>query len=102
MVTLAFEKYFGSSGGVFVAVATVMFALSTILGWSYYGERCVGYLCGNRQSVAKAYRILFAASVFLGTVMKVNTVWELADVFNGMMMVPNLIAVISLSGIVVK
>lgn len=102
MVTLAFEKYFGSSGGVFVAVATVMFALSTILGWSYYGERCVGYLCGNRQSVAKAYRILFAASVFLGAVMKVNTVWELADMFNGMMMVPNLIAVISLSGIVVK
>ena len=102
MVTLAFEKYFGHFGGVFVAIATVMFAISTILGWSYYGESCIGYLCGNRQSIAKAYRALFAAAVFLGAVMHGDTVWELADVFNGMMMVPNLIAVISLSGIVVK
>ncbi len=101
MVTFAFEKYFGDFGGVFVTVATVMFALSTILGWSYYGESCVAYLCGNRPSVTKAYRILFAAAVFLGAVMRVDTVWELADMFNGMMMVPNLIAVISLSGIVI-
>ncbi len=102
MVTLAFEKYFGDFGGVFVAGATVMFALSTILGWSYYGERCVGYLCGNRQGITKTYRGLFAGAVFLGAVMQVDTVWELADMFNGMMMVPNLIAVISLSGIVVN
>lgn len=101
MVVFAFEKYFGAFGRVFVASATVMFAISTILGWSYYGESCISYICGNRQSIAKAYRILFAAAVFLGAVMQVDTVWELADMFNGMMMVPNLIAVISLSGIVI-
>lgn len=102
MVTLAFEKHFGSFGGVFVAVATVMFALSTILGWSYYGERCISYLFGSGQSIIKAYRFLFVAAVFLGTVMHIDMVWELADMFNGMMMVPNLIAVISLSGIVIQ
>ncbi len=102
MVTFAFEKYFGGFGGVFVAVATVMFALSTILGWSYYGESCIGYLCGNRHSITKVYRLFFAAAVLLGAVMQVDTVWELADMFNGIMMVPNLIAVISLSGIVVN
>ncbi len=101
LVTLAFEKYFGDFGGVFIAIATVLFALSTILGWSYYGESCISYLCGNRNYAKNAYRALFTAAVFLGALLQVDAVWQIADMFNGMMMLPNLIAIISLSGIVI-
>lgn len=102
LVTLAFEKYLGSFGSVFVSGAAVLFALSTILGWSYYGERCVSYLTHESRFARNGYRALFVIAVMLGALLRVESVWELADMFNGIMMVPNLIAVILLSGIVIR
>ena len=102
LVAVSFSKFFGAFGGVFVGVATVLFALSTILGWSYYGERCVAYLTNENALACRAYKILFVLAVMLGALICVESVWALADLFNGVMMVPNLIAVISLSGIVIR
>ena len=102
LVTRAFQAFFGDFGGVFVAVATVLFALSTILGWSYYGEQCVAYLSHENERLSKAYQGVFVAAVALGAVLRVESVWEIGDMFNGIMMIPNLIAVILLSGIVIR
>ena len=102
LVTAAFAAHIGKFGGIFVGVSVILFALTTILGWSYYGESCVFYLAGERESARKIYRIIYALSVGVGAMMSVEGIWELSDMFNGMMMVPNLIAVFLLSGIVIK
>lgn len=102
LVTLAFTKFLGDFGGIFIGIATVLFALSTILGWSYYGERCVSYLTGENVHARNAYKALFVVAVMLGAILRVESVWELADMFNGIMMIPNLIAVILLSDIVIR
>jgi len=102
LVALSFSKYLGKFGGIFVGVSTVLFALSTIFGWSYYGERCVMYLTNERIRSRYIYRIIFIFSVFIGAVMGIEQVWQVADMFNGMMMIPNLIAVILLSETVIK
>ena len=102
LVTAAFGAHIGKFGGIFVGVSVILFALTTILGWSYYGESCVFYLAGERESARKIYRIIYALSVCVGAMMSVEGIWELSDMFNGMMMVPNLIAVFLLSGIVIK
>ncbi|MBR5542684.1 MAG: sodium:alanine symporter family protein [Oscillospiraceae bacterium] len=102
LVSLAFSEFFGPFGGVFVGFATVMFAISTILGWSYYGEMCVSYLTGQRRVARKLYRIIFVLSTFVGAITCATQVWEIADMFNGIMMIPNLIALILLSGVVTK
>ncbi len=101
IVTLAFSEFFGSFGGAFVGGATVLFALATILGWSYYGEMCVFYLI-PREGSKKVYRIIFAASVFLGAIAGMEEVWEIADMANGLMMIPNIIALILLSPTVIR
>lgn len=90
----------GTWGGVVVAVSLVFFAYSTIIGWSYYGEKSLQYLLGVRS--VYFYRILFCAAVFVGAVItKVDLVWTFADVMNGLMAIPNLIGLIGLSGVVV-
>ena len=80
----------------------VFFAFTTILGWDYYSERCLEYLSGGRMGVVKAYRWLYILAVFIGPYMTVAAVWTIADIFNGLMALPNMIALFALSGIVAK
>lgn len=79
----------------------VFFAFTTILGWDYYSERCLEYLVDGKRGVVKAYRWLYISAVFIGPFMTVSAVWTIADIFNGLMALPNLIAVIALSGVIV-
>ena len=82
-------------------VCLVFFAFTTILGWDYYSERCLEYLTGNKQKIVKAYRWIYILCVFIGPYMTVKAVWTIADIFNGLMAIPNLIALIALNGVVV-
>ena len=102
LVALSFERYLGSFGGTFVGGATVLFALTTVLGWSYYGERCVSYLSKEKEVVRKGYKVIFVAAVMVGSLLDVKIVWDISDMFNGIMMVPNLIAIILLSDVVIS
>lgn len=83
-------------------VCLVCFAFTTILGWNYYSEKCLEYLTGGRQHAVKTYRQLYIACVFIGPFMTVSAVWTIADIFNGLMAVPNLVAIVSLSSVVVS
>ena len=83
-------------------VCLVFFAFTTILGWNYYGERCIEYLFNREQSVVKGYRWLYILAVFIGPYMTVAAVWNIADIFNALMAFPNLIALLALSGVVVR
>ncbi|SFA85472.1 alanine/glycine:cation symporter family protein [Clostridium frigidicarnis] len=94
----AFNVGMGSFGEIFIAISLFFFAFSTIIGWYFFGEANIRYLFGKKG--LPIYRILVMAFVFLGCGMKVDLVWELADFFNGIMVIPNLIAVIGLSSIV--
>ena len=78
----------------------VFFAFTTILGWNYYSERCLEYLSGGNQKMIKGYRLLYIFCVFIGPFMTVSAVWTIADIFNGLMAIPNLIAIVALSGVV--
>jgi len=82
-------------------VCLVFFAFTTILGWDYYSERCLEYLTGHNQKIVKAYRWLYIFCVFIGPYMTVKAVWTIADIFNGLMAIPNLIALLALNGVVV-
>ena len=82
-------------------VCLTFFAFTTILGWDYYSERCLEYLVGNKKLII-AYRILYIIAVFIGPYLTVAAVWNIADIFNGLMAFPNLIALFALSGIVGK
>ena len=80
----------------------VFFAFTTILGWDYYSERCLEYLSGGRKRPLAVFRLLYIAAVFIGPFMTVSAVWTIADIFNGMMAFPNMIALFALSGCVAK
>ena len=80
----------------------VFFAFTTILGWNYYGERCVEYLFNRNKDVVMGYRILYILAVFIGPYMTVKAVWNIADIFNALMAFPNLIALLALNGVIVK
>ena len=80
----------------------VLFGFTTILGWDYYGERCLEYFSNGSMKAVKTYRWLYIAAVFIGPYMTVAAVWTIADIFNGLMALPNMIALIALSGVVVK
>ncbi len=82
-------------------ICLVFFAFTTILGWDYYSERCLEYLCGGKQKVVKVYRWFYILAIFIGPYMTVSAVWTIADIFNGLMAIPNLIALVALSGVVV-
>ena len=99
----AFNEALPYVGGFGIALSTVFFALSTMLGWAYYSEASVGYLFKNHSKTAiNIYRIVYVVFVFVGAVAEINTVWLVADCFNALMALPNLIALIGLSGLVVK
>ena len=78
----------------------IFFAFTTILGWSYYSERCLAYLTGSHKTVTLVYRWLYIAAVFIGPYLTVEAVWNIADIFNGLMAIPNIIALLALSGII--
>ena len=80
----------------------VFFAFTTILGWDYYSERCLEYLSGGNIKHVKIFRWIYILAVFIGPYMTVSAVWTIADIFNGLMAIPNMIAIFALSGIVVK
>ena len=82
-------------------VCLVFFAFTTILGWDYYSERCLEYIVNGNQKVVKAYRWLYILAVFIGPFMTVSAVWTIADIFNGLMALPNLVAIIALNGVIV-
>lgn len=96
----AFAAVFGPFGGRFVSIAILLFAFSTILGWSYYGERAVQYLFG--LNAVTIYKVIFIAMIMVGCTLSLDLVWNIADTLNGFMAIPNLIAVTLLSGQVIK
>ena len=100
LVSSVFDKQFGFIGSAFIAVSIMLFAFSTVLGWSHYGTKACEYLLGEKRTIP--YRVIFVLLVFGGAVMGDNLAWDLADTFNGLMMIPNLIGVIALSGTVAK
>jgi len=98
LTSLSFAETLGASGEIIVAIATALFAYSTLLGWSYYGEKAIEYLAGSRA--IRAYRVVFVSAVIVGAMMKLEFVWNFSDLMNGMMAIPNLIALLMLSKIV--
>lgn len=100
MTQSAFETVLPSIGPLFLTISLSLFAFTTILGWSYYGERCFEFLFGVKG--INGYRVLFVLMVLLGAFLKLELVWIIADIVNGLMAIPNLIALIALSPIVVS
>ena len=98
-MTLPFPEQFSS---FILMICLVFFAFTTILGWDYYSEKCLEYLSNGNQKVVKGYRWLYILAVFIGPYMTVSAVWTIADIFNGLMAIPNLIALVALSGVVVS
>lgn len=94
----AFEKIF-QGGGIIVTISIVLFGYSTILGWAYYGEKCIEYLFGIR--IIRWYRLLFTCALIPGAVLSLQTVWSFANIMNGLMAFPNLVALFGLSAVVV-
>lgn len=98
LTTAAFSKGIGEWGAWIVAVGTILFAYSTILGWSYYGEKCVEYLGGTK--IILPYRVIFVIFVAIGAYIKLSMVWDFADTMNGLMAIPNLIGLLLLSNVI--
>ena len=99
MTESAFTMAFPGFGSLLLLVGLVLFAFTTILGWNYYGERCVEYLLGVKAILP--YRIIFILLIACGPFLKLEEIWVLADIVNGLMAIPNLIALVALSGVVV-
>ena len=95
----AFMRGFGSFGDIFVAICLLFFAFSTVLSWHFFGQINVQYLFGKKA--VKVYSIVVVAFIIVGSTLKVDLVWELADFFNGLMVIPNAMALLALSGVVV-
>ncbi len=100
LVGEAFATVFGSFGPKFIALAILLFAYSTVLGWSHYGAKAFEFLFGTKAM--SVYKVVFIIMIFFGCTMSLDLAWELSDTFNGLMMIPNLIGVLSLSGTVGK
>ena len=101
----AFSSSTGALGAWLITIATILFAFSTILGWSYYGEKAIEYLFKGTAAVGGvklAYRLAFVVMTVFGAVGSLTLVWDIADTLNGLMAIPNLIGLVGLSGIVVK
>lgn len=96
----AFRTIFGKFGNIFIAICMFFFAFSTIIGWYFFGETNVKYLFG--QKAVKVYSVLVCIMIVIGSGLKVDLVWTMADTFNGLMVIPNLIALLALTGSVIK
>lgn len=105
VTTKAFQlglPFSDSVASFILMLCLVFFAFTTILGWDYYSEKCLEYLVGEKKGIIKGYRWLYIICVFIGPFMTVSAVWTIADIFNGLMAIPNLIALVALSGVVVS
>lgn len=100
LVAQAFGNVFGRPGEWFVAIAMLLFAFTTVLGWSHYGIKAVEYLFGTKG--IKVYKVIFVLMIVSGAIMTSSLAWDISDTFNGLMMVPNLIGVVVLSPVVMK
>lgn len=100
MTQAAFASVLPSIGPLFLTVSLSLFAFTTILGWSYYGERCFEFLFGAKK--INIFRCLFVVMVLLGGFLKLEMVWVIADIVNGLMALPNLIALLLLSPVVIS
>lgn len=96
----AFDNSFGSFGNIFIAVCLFFFAFSTIIGWYFFGEQNIKWLFGEGK--VKVYAAIVTVLIFVGSLLKVELVWNLADLFNGLMVFPNLLALLALSGVVAQ
>mgnify|MGYP003290826440 CR=1 FL=1 len=101
LIAAALGTVFGTKfASLFIAIALLLFAYSTIMGWSLYGTRSVEYLLGSKAS--KVYQLIFSAMIVVGTTTSLEVAWNLADTFNGLMAIPNFVALFALSGVVAK
>ena len=100
LTILGFTSTYGSWASIFTAIAMCCFAFSTIIGWGLYGTRCVEFLLGTRAN--RPFMILYALVAIVGATMELGLMWNIAETFNGLMVIPNLIAVFLLSGVVVR
>ena len=90
----------GAVPAFIIMLCLVFFAFTTILGWDYYSEKCLEYLSGGNLKAVKVYRWIYILAVFFGPYMTISAVWTIADIFNGLMALPNLIAIVALSGVI--
>lgn len=97
----AFESVLGTFGGWMVTIGIVLFAFSTILGWEYHGEKALEYIV-RKPSICMAYRVIFALIAFVGATTSLDLVWNLSDIANALMAIPNLISLLALSGVIAK
>ncbi len=104
LVAKAFDTVFATGGinigSIFIAIAILLFAFTTVLGWSHYGTKAWEYLFGTKSTLV--YRVVFVLMIMSGAVMTSSLAWDISDTFNGLMMIPNLIGVLALSGLVMK
>jgi len=99
MAQVTFQGLIGDkAGGIFVAICLFFFAFSTIISWNYFGKVNFEYLFGKKLSTV--YSVIAVAFVFTGSILSSNLVWELTDMFNNLMVIPNVIAIVALSGVV--
>ncbi|OIO60822.1 MAG: sodium:alanine symporter family protein [Alphaproteobacteria bacterium CG_4_10_14_0_2_um_filter_63_37] len=98
LTSLSFAETLGPAGMIFVALAIALFAYSTLIGWSYYGEKAVEYLLGERAITV--YRIVFVTAVMVGAMLKLELVWNFSDLMNGLMAIPNLIGLLLLAKVI--
>ncbi|MFD2045281.1 alanine/glycine:cation symporter family protein [Ornithinibacillus salinisoli] len=99
LTTASFAAFLGDTGGYIVTIGIVFFAFSTIVGWSYYGEKCFAYLFNDKA--IPIYRVIFVFAILFGAVQTLDVVWGISDIMNALMAIPNLIGLLGLSGVVV-
>ena len=92
----------GTIGGIIIQISLIFFALSTIISWSYYGERCWGYLSRDSKAVNLIYKVIFVLVCIVGATGSGTLMWDISDTLNGLMAIPNLVALLALSGVVAK
>ena len=100
MTSAAFSSTYGTFGAIALTISLALFAFTTILGWNYYGERAMIFLAGTKGVLP--YKIIFILLVASGSFLQLDAIWTLADIVNGLMAIPNLTALILLSGVIVE
>ena len=100
LVSEAFADVFGRGGEWFVTISIMIFAFTTVIGWSQYGAKVTEYLFGEKS--VKFYRVIFTAAVIFGAVLEPSLAWDISDTFNGLMMIPNLIGILTLVPLVIR
>lgn len=98
----SFNSIIPGVGGLIVTLSTIFFALSTILGWAYYGEVCIEFLSKKSRKAVLLYRVVYVLVTFIGTVGSLDLIWGISEAMNGLMAIPNLIGIFGLSGVVAK